>query len=54
MATVAINGAKNAGLLAAEILATTDGELAKKLPAARKELAAKVEAADAKLKAGGQ
>ena len=54
VATVAINGAKNAALLAAEILATTDGELEKKLAAVRKEMAAEVEAAEAKLKAGGQ
>ena len=31
VATVAINGAQNAGLLAAKILATTDGELSKRL-----------------------
>jgi len=54
VATVAINGAKNAALLAAEILATSDGELEKKLAAVRKEMAAEVEAAEAKLKAGGQ
>jgi 5-(carboxyamino)imidazole ribonucleotide mutase len=35
VATVAINGAKNAALLAIEILAVTDDELAKKLAADR-------------------
>jgi 5-(carboxyamino)imidazole ribonucleotide mutase len=35
VATVAINGAKNAGLLAIQILAVTDEELAKKLDADR-------------------
>ena len=53
VATVAINGAKNAALLAAEILATTDGELEKKLAALRKEMAAEVEAADAKHRGSG-
>jgi 5-(carboxyamino)imidazole ribonucleotide mutase len=50
VATVAINGAKNAALLAAEILATSDDALATKLEAMRKEMATKVEAADAKLR----
>ena len=49
VATVAINGAKNAALLAAEILATSDDALAAKLDVLRKEMAAKVEAADGKL-----
>ena len=52
VATVAINGAKNAALLAGEILATSDGELEKKLAAMRKEMAEKMEAGDAKLKEG--
>ncbi|MBN1461578.1 MAG: 5-(carboxyamino)imidazole ribonucleotide mutase [Armatimonadetes bacterium] len=52
VATVAINGAKNAALLAAEILATSDDALAEKLQAMRKEMAAKVTAADAKVKEG--
>ncbi|MDY5424478.1 5-(carboxyamino)imidazole ribonucleotide mutase [Hornefia butyriciproducens] len=42
VATVAIDGAKNAGLLAAQILAITDEELAGRLSAQRKEAAAKV------------
>ena len=37
VATVAINGAANAALLAIEILAVTDSELAQKLDAMRKE-----------------
>jgi len=37
VATVAIDGAKNAGILAVQILAVTDEELAKKLDAQRKE-----------------
>lgn len=54
VATVAVDGAKNAALLAAEILATADPELEKKLAAMREEMAAKVEAADARLKGGRQ
>ena len=50
VATVAINGARNAALLAAEILATSDEALAAKLDAMRKEMAEKVQAADVKLR----
>lgn len=42
VATVAIDGAKNAGLLAAQMLAITDEDLAGRLSAQRKEAAAKV------------
>lgn len=49
VATVAIDGARNAALLAAEILAVSDTVLAEKLNVMRKEIARKVEAADAKL-----
>ena len=42
VATVAINGAANAALLAIEILAVTDEKLAEKLAAARKAAADKV------------
>lgn len=42
VATVAIDGAKNAGLLAAQMLAITDEELAGRLSAQRKDAAAKV------------
>lgn len=43
VATVAINGAKNAGLLAVQILATADKELEEKLINYRKKLAEGVE-----------
>ncbi|HUU53392.1 MAG TPA: 5-(carboxyamino)imidazole ribonucleotide mutase [Armatimonadota bacterium] len=52
VATVAINGARNAGLLAAEILATSDPEVEKKLTAMRKDMADQVQAADAKVREG--
>lgn len=42
VATVAIDGAENAALLAVEILAITDDQLALKLSASRKAAAAKV------------
>ncbi len=42
VATVAIDGAKNAAYLAAEILAVGDAELAEKLLSARKKAAAEV------------
>ena len=51
VATVAIDGAKNAALLAVEILAVTDDALASKLEAAREEGKAAVLKADAELKA---
>jgi phosphoribosylaminoimidazole carboxylase PurE protein len=43
VATVGINSARNAGLLAAEILALSDPELAERLVAMRQSMAAKVE-----------
>ena len=49
VATVAINGAFNAGLLAAQILATGDEALADRLVQYRAKLAAEVEGKDAKL-----
>lgn len=49
VATVAVDGAVNAALLAIEILAVTDEELAAKLDAKRAEDAAKVLAKDAAL-----
>ncbi len=49
VATVAVNGAQNAALLAVEILAVEDGQLADKLDAARKAGAEKVLQADAEL-----
>jgi phosphoribosylaminoimidazole carboxylase PurE protein len=50
VATVAIGGAQNAGLLAATILALSDDELKEKLRARRKSMREKVLAADAKLR----
>ncbi len=50
VATVAINGGANAGLLAAKILATSDSELLEKLKAYSSKLKEQVMAKDAKLK----
>jgi 5-(carboxyamino)imidazole ribonucleotide mutase len=52
VASVAINGAQNAALLAAQILAIEDLGLAQRLTKMREEMAQKVQAADAKLKEG--
>ncbi len=49
VATVAINGGANAGILAAKILATSDAGILEKLKAYSKELKEQVEAKDAKL-----
>ena len=49
VATVAVDGAKNAALLAIEVLAVADDELAAKLDAARAQAAADVLKADEKL-----
>jgi 5-(carboxyamino)imidazole ribonucleotide mutase len=43
VATVALNGAKNAGILAARMIGNQDPEIRKKLEAYEKELAEKVE-----------
>ena len=51
VATVAIDGAKNAALLAAEILSVADDELAKKLDDMRASASDKVRAKDAEIKA---
>ena len=51
VATVAINGGVNAALLAAQIIAVEDAELAAKLDAKRRDDAAKVLAKDAALQA---
>ena len=53
VATVAINGGANAGLLAAKILATGDAALLEKLKAYAKELKEQVMAKDAKLQEVG-
>ena len=49
VATVAINGGANAGLLAAKILATSDAELLSRLKAYSEKLKSQVVAKDAKL-----
>ena len=49
VATVAIDGAQNAALLAAEILAAADGDLAAKLDAMREDMAAATLRKDAAL-----
>ena len=49
VATVAVNGAKNAAVLAVQILALADEELAAKLEAEKKAMADGVSAKDAKL-----
>ena len=46
VATVALNGAKNAAVLAAQMLAIEDAELAAKLDATRQDMAAQIEAKD--------
>ena len=51
VATVAINGAKNAAVLAAQILAVSDDELAAKLDQARVEMAEQIAVKEAKLQA---
>ena len=51
VATVAINGAKNAAVLAAQILAVSDERLAAKLDAARADMAEQIAAKEAKLQA---
>jgi len=49
VATVAINGARNAALLAAQILGTTDPQIAERLEQMKREMAEQVEAASARL-----
>lgn len=53
VATVAINGGANAGLLAAKILATSDSELLAKLKDYSQNLKEQVQAKDAKLQEEG-
>lgn len=53
VATVAINGGANAGLLAAKILATSDEALLARLKAYSEDLKKQVEAKDARLKEVG-
>lgn len=53
VATVAINGGKNAGLLAAKILAVSDEELLAKLKSYSENMKSEVEAKDARLQEVG-
>ncbi len=53
VATVAIDGAKNAALLAAKILATSDAALLDKLKKYKEEMREQVEAKDARLREVG-
>ena len=53
VATVAINGGKNAGILAAKMLAMSDSELLKKLKDFTEEMKKEVEAKDARLQETG-
>jgi 5-(carboxyamino)imidazole ribonucleotide mutase len=50
VATVAIDGARNAGLLAARILATTDPALQSRIEAMQAEISATVRAGDERLR----
>lgn len=51
VATVALNGAKNAAVLAAQILSLSEPALADKLSAAKEEMKAQIAQKDAKLQA---
>jgi 5-(carboxyamino)imidazole ribonucleotide mutase len=53
VATVALNGSRNAGILAAQILATSDAALAKKLEAFKTNLREKVESSIREIKIAG-
>ena len=54
VATVAIDGARNAGLLAARILATSDPALRERLETMQQEMTATVRAADERLRGEGR
>ena len=51
VATVALNGAKNAAVLAAQIMAVSDDELAARLDAARDQMAEQIAQKEVKLQA---
>ena len=53
VATVALNASKNAGLLAAQIIATSNHEMAQKMEAYKKRLADEVKEKIEKMKASG-
>jgi 5-(carboxyamino)imidazole ribonucleotide mutase len=54
VATVALNGAKNAGILAAQMIGAFDAEVGRKITAYKKELNEEVLAKVDKLRQGGQ
>ena len=54
VATMAVNGAKNAALFAVEVLALQDDELAKKLVDYRQQMAAEIDAKDKKFQRTGE
>ncbi len=53
VATVALNGARNAGILAAQIVGTADNEVSQKLAAYKEELKSKVENSIREIKIAG-
>ena len=53
VATVALNGAKNAGILAAQIISTSDNTIAKKLASFQTELKQKVDTSIREIKIAG-
>ncbi len=53
VATVALNGAKNAGILAAQIIGSSDKSISEKLVAFKKELKQKVETSIREIKIAG-
>lgn len=53
VATVALNGAKNAGILAAQIIGTSDSTVAERLSAYKSELKLKVDTSIRELKIAG-
>ncbi len=53
VATVALDGARNAGILAAQIIAVSDREVAKRLDKFKRSLRAKVETAAKKIESKG-
>jgi 5-(carboxyamino)imidazole ribonucleotide mutase len=53
VATVALNGAKNAGILAAQIISTTNKTVAEKLTVYKNELREKVENSVREIKIAG-
>ncbi|HEY8513724.1 MAG TPA: 5-(carboxyamino)imidazole ribonucleotide mutase [Cyclobacteriaceae bacterium] len=53
VATVALNGARNAGILAAQIIGATDRDVARRLDKFKKALKTKVEAAAKKIETKG-